>query len=80
MTYDPDKHHRRSIRLGGYDYSQSGAYFLTICAQHQESLFGQIANSQLVMNDAGQMDQRWWDELDQKFLMNKCCYFGLHTL
>lgn len=29
--YDPDIHHRRSIRLRGYDYTQAGAYFVTIC-------------------------------------------------
>ncbi|MFM7909799.1 MAG: transposase, partial [Microcystis sp.] len=31
MTFDPEKHHRRSIRLRNYDYSQPGAYFVTIC-------------------------------------------------
>lgn len=35
-------HHRRSIRLKGYDYSQNGAYFITICAQNKECLFGRI--------------------------------------
>ncbi|MCI5149496.1 MAG: hypothetical protein D3916_08935 [Candidatus Electrothrix sp. MAN1_4] len=34
-----DIHRRRSIRLRGYDYSQAGAYFLTICLQHRECLF-----------------------------------------
>jgi len=33
MTYDPQQHHRRSIRLKGYDYTQAGAYFLTLCVQ-----------------------------------------------
>jgi len=40
--YDPQKHHRRSIRLKGYDYSQAGAYFITICAHNRECLFGEI--------------------------------------
>jgi putative transposase len=31
MRYDPDKHHRRSIRLRGYDYAAPGRYFVTIC-------------------------------------------------
>lgn len=39
MNYDPDKHHRRSIRLHGYDYTQPGAYFVTICTQNKECLF-----------------------------------------
>lgn len=40
--YNPNKHHRRSIRLKGYDYSQSGAYFITICTQNREHKFGEI--------------------------------------
>lgn len=39
MKYDPFKHHRRSIRLKGYDYSPAGAYFVTICAHCRECLF-----------------------------------------
>jgi len=39
MQYNPDKHHRRSIRLQGYDYSQPGIYFITICTQNRERLF-----------------------------------------
>jgi REP element-mobilizing transposase RayT len=38
MIYDLQKHHRRSIRLRGYDYSQAGAYFVTICT-HNHMLF-----------------------------------------
>jgi len=34
--YDPDQHHRRSIRLPGYDYRQAGAYFVTICTCGRE--------------------------------------------
>jgi hypothetical protein len=39
MPYDPDRHHRRSIRLQGYDYTQPGAYFVTICTQQRACLF-----------------------------------------
>jgi hypothetical protein len=39
-TFDPDKHHRRSIRLRGYDYAQAGAYFVTVVAQDRACLFG----------------------------------------
>jgi putative transposase len=59
MPYDPNKHHRRSIRLKGYDYSQAGAYFVTMCAQHRELLF--------VPDDVIDMLQRWWDKLPEKF-------------
>ncbi len=68
MPYDPFKHHRRSIRLKGYDYSQAGAYFVTICAQNRECLFGEIAEGgEMRLNDAGAMIVRWWDELSNKF-------------
>jgi putative transposase len=36
VRYDPQVHHRRSIRLAGYDYSQGGAYFITICTHNRE--------------------------------------------
>jgi len=42
MKYDPEKHHRKSIRLKGYDYSSAGAYFVTICVKNWECLFGKI--------------------------------------
>jgi putative transposase len=67
MTYDPDRHHRRSIRLRGYDYAQPGAYFVTICTQDRHALFGGIAGGALRLNDAGRMVERWWDELNRKF-------------
>jgi len=59
MPYDPNKHHRRSIRLQGYDYSQAGAYFVTMCTQNRELLF--------VADEVVDMIQRWWNKLPEKF-------------
>ena len=42
MRYNPQIHHRRSIRLKGYDYAKAGAYFITICCHKMECRFGQI--------------------------------------
>src|SRR3954463_8568856 len=42
MQYNPQIHHRRSIRLKGYDYSQAGAYFITICCHNRDCVFGNI--------------------------------------
>lgn len=53
MKYDPAKHHRRSIRLQGYDYSQAGAYFVTICTWQRECLFGEIVNGEMQLNPWG---------------------------
>ncbi len=63
MRYNPDKHHRRSIRLKEYDYSQTGAYFITICTQDRQCLFGEIVDNEMVLIDAGQMIQNVWNEL-----------------
>jgi len=67
MTYDPDRHHRRSIRLAGYDYSKAGAYFVAICAQNRECLFGDVADGAMRMNGAGRMVEMAWNELPTRF-------------
>ena len=67
MKYDPDRHNRRSIRLRGYDYSRSGAYFVTVCTQNRKCLLGEIRDGEMVLNDAGQMVERWWLELNGKY-------------
>lgn len=58
---------RRSIRLRGYNYSQAGAYFITVCAQNRERLFGDIADGQMVLNDAGRMATKCWNEIPLHF-------------
>jgi REP element-mobilizing transposase RayT len=57
------KYNRRSIRLNDYDYSQAGAYFITICTQNRDCLFGNIVNGEMVLNDAGKMAQKIWEGL-----------------
>jgi len=59
--------HRRSIRLKGYDYSQNGAYFITICNQNRECLFGEIIGQKMILNDVGKMIDYQWNELQNKF-------------
>ena len=63
MKYNPDIHHRRSIRLRGYDYSKSGMYFVTICTQGRLRLFGDIVDGVMTLNDAGRMVRATWDEI-----------------
>ena len=60
MPYDPKKHHRRSIRLKGYDYTQPGAYFITLCTQHRACLFGEVVDGRMVLNDAGRIVREEW--------------------
>ncbi len=67
MKYDPKIHHRRSIRLAGYDYSQPGLYFITICTRNRLCLFGNITNDEMIMNDAGRMVHKTWANLLRRF-------------
>jgi putative transposase len=62
MKYDPDKHHRRSIRLPGYDYSQPGAYFVTICAYQRQCIFGEIIDGQMRLNQYGAIVADEWQK------------------
>ncbi|MFV0346436.1 MAG: transposase [Bacteroidales bacterium] len=65
--YNPDIHHRRSIRLGDYDYSSRGLYFVTVCTYKRECLFGQIANNKMILNDAGKIAEKCWNEIPNHF-------------
>jgi REP element-mobilizing transposase RayT len=67
MPYNSKTHHRRSIRLQNYDYSQPGAYFVTICAQDRICLFGDVVDGEMRLNDAGTMVTCWYNELARKF-------------
>jgi REP element-mobilizing transposase RayT len=65
--YDPEVHHRRSVRLKGYDYAATGAYFITICVHNKACFLGQIANGQMILNNAGNMIGRIWNEIPQYY-------------
>jgi hypothetical protein len=58
--YNPLKHHRKSIRLKGYDYSQSGLYFITICCQDRICRFGKVENGMMVLNQFGEIAHNEW--------------------
>ena len=62
MSYTPT-YHRRSIRLKGYDYAQPGAYFVTICTQNRECLFGEVVDGAMRLNALGEIVQRTWCDL-----------------
>jgi putative transposase len=71
-SYNPKIHHRKSIRLWGYDYTQSGLYFVTICCQNGASLYGNIKDGEMYHNEPGKMIERWYKELENKFPDVRC--------
>ena len=60
MPYNPDIHHRKSIRLKGYDYSQAGLYFITICVHDRKCLLGEIVGDEMILNDFGKIADECW--------------------
>lgn len=67
MVYDPEKHHRRSIRLKNYDYSQPGVYSVTLCTQNGATMFGDILDGEMRLNDRGEIAQAVWNTLPERF-------------
>jgi putative transposase len=58
---------RRSIRLRDWDYSSRGYYFVTICTQNRECLFGKSIDGKMILNDIGKMIQKHWLEIPSRF-------------
>jgi REP element-mobilizing transposase RayT len=58
--YDPQKHHRRSMRLKGYNYAEPGAYFITLVTYHREKIFGRIVNGEMQLSALGQIAHEEW--------------------
>ena len=67
MNNSSDLHHRRSIRLKGYDYSQAGAYFITTCVQNHNCIFGKITDGKMEMNKFAYIVQEVWEGLPDHY-------------
>jgi putative transposase len=67
MKFDPQIHHRRSIRLKGYDYTLPGAYFITIGTWHNEHLFSTVVQGEMRLNRFGQIVLQTWDDLPNHY-------------
>ena len=75
MDRNNNLHRRRSIRLRDYNYAQAGMYFVTICTQKHLCFFGDIVNGKMQLNAAGEMIQKWFLELANKFHDIRCGEF-----
>ena len=60
MSHDPQRHHRRSIRLQEYDYTTSGAYFVTVVTHERECLFGEMEDGGMRVNEYGEIARAEW--------------------
>jgi putative transposase len=67
MKFDPQKHHRRSIRLKGYDYAQPGAYFVTLVTWHRQALFGEVVGGSVRLSALGRIVEEEWKALPRHF-------------
>jgi len=60
MKYDPQKHHRQSIRLKGYDYTQPGAYFVTFCTYQRDEMLGEVLHGEMILSALGEIVREEW--------------------
>jgi REP element-mobilizing transposase RayT len=67
MKYNPSKHHRRSTRLQEYNYSSSGAYFITVNIQGRLRLFGAVNENGMQLNDIGKIARQCWRDIPIHF-------------
>jgi putative transposase len=67
VKYEPQKHHRRSIRIPDYDYSQPGAYFITLVIHGREAMFGEIKDGEIHLNEAGRIVWEVWNSLPTRY-------------
>jgi putative transposase len=67
LNYNLEKHHCRSIRLKGYDYTRAGAYYFTICCHQRRCLLGAIEDDVIQLNLAGATVKAVWDSLPRHF-------------
>lgn len=75
MKYNPSKCHRRSVRLKEYDYSQVGAYFITICTYGGKCLFGKVINGEMGLSKYGEIVNKFWHKIEDYFLNVKIDVF-----
>ncbi len=67
MTYNPQKHNRRSIRLKGYDYTSPGSYFVTICTPDRVRLFGEVVDAEMQLNPYGRVVDTYLSRIPDHF-------------
>jgi putative transposase len=64
--FNPNRQ-RKSIRIGGYDYSSAGAYFVTMVTYQRDPLFGEIKNGEVILSDFGKIADECWRAIPEHF-------------
>ena len=77
MIYDPKRHHRRSTRLRNFDYSQAGAYFVTVVTTDRNCLLGEIASQEMRLSAFGRLVQSVWYDLPKHYPRLRCDAFAI---
>lgn len=67
QQYNPEIHHRRSIRLKGHDYAGGGLYFVTMCSKNRRQLFGELKNGKMRLSGAGRIAKECWQAIPEHF-------------
>lgn len=67
MPYNPEKHHRHSIRIKEYDYTLPGGYFITICTKRHKCLLGYVKDETTLLSEYGNVVARCWYNLPSHF-------------
>ncbi|MEN8242103.1 MAG: transposase [Chloroflexota bacterium] len=67
MTLNPEKHHRKTTRLRGYDYRQAGFYFVTICTNIRICCLGEVVDGEMVLSGSGRIVRAAWFKLPQHY-------------
>lgn len=67
MRYRPERHHRHSTRIKGYDYSQPGSYFITLCAHNRDCWFGKVIDGTIQLSPMGKVASDCWWQIPRHF-------------
>lgn len=62
-----NKYRIQSARLKGWDYSDDGAYFITICTQNWQQFFGNVNNRGMQLSEIGEIAEKYWKEIPNHF-------------
>lgn len=75
MRYNKDIHNRQSIRLKGYNYSQEGAYFVTVFTKNRVCLFGDVIKDKMILNIPGEIVKKCWISIPSHYANVSLDYF-----